>query len=45
VYIALVDVLMEEFVTPVDKGVKFACVCGGFVVMASILHFTHVEIE
>ena len=44
-YVSLVDVLMEEFVAPVDKGLKFACVCGGFAAMALILNFTHVAIE
>ena len=45
VYVALVDVLMEEFSTSSDKGTKFACVCGGFAAMAAILNFTHVSIE
>jgi len=45
VYVSLVDVLMEEFVLPVDKGLKFACVCGGFATMAVILNFTHVAVE
>ena len=45
VYVSLVDVLMEEFGTPVDKGPKFACLVGGFVAMAAILHVTHVGTE
>jgi hypothetical protein len=45
VYVALVDVLMEEFVSAVDKGPKFVGLVAGFVAMAAILHFTHVEVE
>ncbi len=45
VYVALVDVLMEEFGTAVDKVPKFVGLVGGFVAMATILHFTHVEAE
>lgn len=43
VYVALVDVLIEEFSSSTDKRPKLACVCLGFVAMAAILNFSHVD--
>jgi hypothetical protein len=38
-----VDVLIEEFSSSADKRPKLACVCLGFVTMAAILNFSHVD--